>query len=462
MSYRIRAHISTPVLLALGLCCLLGRMSQAEDSLTRRPNIIFLLTDDQRFDAAGALGNPILETPHLDRLAREGTVFTNAFCTTSICAISRASFITGQYARRHGIVDFATPLSDEAFDQSFPAVLRQAGYRVAFVGKWGLGNPLPKDRYDNWYGYPGQGHYFSPDETRHLTDIQADDALEFLQSCTADQPFCLQVSFKAPHCDEHSVAAFTPSHRHLELYESTTMPLPATAAPEFFTSLPEFLQSSEARTRWVARMETPELFQKTVKDYYRLISGVDEALGAIRQTLADKGLADNTVILFTSDNGFYLGEYQLSGKWFIHEESIRIPLIIHDPRVDPALHGGRRDEMALNIDVAPTIVDLADEPVPNAMQGESLLPLVRGEHPTWRDAWFYEHLFRHHAIPRSEGVRTTQWKYVRYLDQEPAYEGLYNVEQDPHDRHNLVEDADHTEVHRQMIALWERMREELQ
>lgn len=425
-----------------------------------RPNLLFLLTDDQRWDTLGAMGNRWIRTPHLDALAARGTLFTNAFCTTSICAISRASILTGQYERRHGIADFATMLSDKQWGESFPALLKRHGYRLGFIGKWGVGNKdLPAAKYDYWRGFPGQGRYFTPGDDEHLTDKQTRQALEFLDGCSPGEPFCLQVSFKAAHCQDGEPwqTQFPPARRHAPLYADVTFPLPPTANEAHFLRLPECLQRSEARNRWRVRFADADMYQYTVRNYYRLITGVDEAVGAMLRKLHERGLAEQTIIVFTSDNGFYLGEHGLAGKWFMHEESIRLPLLVVDPRLPEAHHGQRRDEMVLNIDVMPTLLDYAGVPVPRGVQGVSLRPLVQGDKPSWRDAFLYEHRFRHRAIPASEGVRTTRWKYCRYYDGEQVIEQLFDLATDPHEQRDLAGDPQHAATLEQLRLRWQEL-----
>ena len=223
----------------------------ADAKPAKRPNIIFILTDDHRFDALGAMGNSIIRTPHLDALAHDGVLFTNMFCTTSICAISRANFITGQWERRHGIDDFNTPLSREQFASCFAGVLHRGGYRTGMVGKWGLGNPLPAEEYNYFKGYPGQGSYFPPGKSgvagEHLTDKLGAQALEFLDGCTPDKPFLLQLYTKAPHVQDAETAwPFQPDPRYNSLYADVTIPKPPTATEAYFNALPPFLQNSEA------------------------------------------------------------------------------------------------------------------------------------------------------------------------------------------------------------------------
>ncbi|MCX6621081.1 MAG: sulfatase-like hydrolase/transferase, partial [Acidobacteria bacterium] len=219
-----------------------------------------------------------------------------------------------------------------------------------------------------------------------------------------------------------------------DLYKDATIPVPKTAGPGYFDALPDFLKGSEARVRWGWRFTTPESYQEMVKGYYRLISGVDDAVGSIVAALEKLGMRENTVVIFTSDNGYYLGEHGLADKWFMHEESIRTPLVISDPRAA----AGRRDEMSLNIDLAPTMLSLAGVERVASMQGRDLMPFVGGQKPPWRKDWFYSHHFRHERIPRSEGIRSERWAYMRYLDSKPLYEELYDLRTDALEEHNLA------------------------
>ena len=434
----------------------------AEPAAVRRPNVIFLLVDDLRWDALGCTGNKVVHSPNIDALAADGVRFTNMFCTTSICATSRATFLTGQWARRHGIHSFGRPLSDKQFAETFPATVRKIGYRTAFVGKWGLGK-MPKHEYDYFDGFTGQGRYFErsdKDLKNHMPARMETKTLKFLESCDPDRPFCLQVSFKATHCQDGDPWPFQPDQRYNKLYNDVTIVPARTATEEHFRRLPGFLQTSESRVRWKIRFANPKMFQKSVKDYYRLVSGVDRVVGSIRALLRRKGLADNTVIIFTGDHGFFLGEHGLAGKWFMHEESIRIPLVIYDPRLPESQRGKTVDRIVLSTDIAPTIVELAGRRAPDAMQGASLRPLLAGEAvKSWRREFFYEHLFRHRRIPQTEGVRTDKWKYVRYVDQRPVYEELFDVRSDPGDERNLAGDRKHATTLADMRARWRRLRE---
>lgn len=443
----MRAGMAGAAAAALG-----ARVHAAKDATTKRPNVIMLLADDHRWDALSCMGTPVIKTPELDRLAGDGVLFENCFVTTSICMSSRATVFTGLYTRCHGITSFRLPLPEDLYAQTYPARLRGAGYRTGFVGKWGLGGPLPKDRFDYFKGFSGQGKYFQERDGKqvHLTSIMGDQAEEFLGGCTGDEPFCLSVSFKAPHVQDGDPRQYLYDPRFEKLYADDTVPTPKTATPEHFKALPEFLQTSEARRRWEIRFPTPEKYQTSVKGYYRLINGVDEVVGRIRAALEKQGLADNTVILYAGDNGMYLGEHGLAGKWFMHEESIRVPLIVYDPRVPEKRKGARRDEMVLLNDVAPTILDFAGLDASPRVQGKSLTPLVKGKHPRWRKEWFYDHQFEHQRIAKNEGLRTERWKYARYSVDESPYEELYDLKNDPYEETNLANDPKHAKTFARM------------
>jgi arylsulfatase A-like enzyme len=413
----------------------------------QRPNIIFLLTDDQRYDTMGCAGNAIIKTPNIDQLAKDGVRFKNHCVTTAICMSSRASIFTGLYSRCHEINSFAVPLSEERFKKIYPVLLREAGYKTGFIGKWGLGGDLPKDSFDYFEGFPGQGKYMHEIDGKpvHLTSIMGNQALSFLDGCSGDQPFCLSVSFKAPHVQDNDPRQFIFDPNLDWVNENDTIPPAPKSEDKYFQSLPEFIQNSEARRRWELRFPTNEKYQESVKGYYRLITGADKVVGKIRRKLKEKGLDKNTIIIFTSDHGFYLGEYGLAGKWFPHEESIRAPLIIMDPRMDAQKRGEVRHGITLNIDMAPTMLAMAGIKPPDDMQGLNLAPLLDGESIPWRKEFFYEHMFEHPTIAKSEGVRTERWKYFKYLDVEPFTEEMYDLYTDPMETNNLAENPNYTD-----------------
>jgi len=428
--------------------------SRSAPEPTYRPNLIVLLTDDQRWDAVGCMGNPIVKTPEMDRLAREGTLFTKSFVTSAVCAASRASIFTGQYERTHGCNFNKGPLSRRHLQRSYPMLLRETGYETAFVGKYGVGDAGEREIeadevFDAYYGFYGQGKYFpNGEDGQHLTQLMLEDAEDFFDKRDAGRPFCLSISFKAPHSGV-GYLELTPDPALRDLYEDVQIPLPDTAKAAYFEALPEFLQKSNARYNyWELRYSTPEKYQEIMRDYYRLITGVDVVLGRLRASLEKRGLADNTVIVFLSDNGEMTGDYMLGGKELLYDASIRVPMIVYDPRAPERARGQHCGRLALNIDVAPTLLDYAGIQAPDCMQGRSLVPLVRGETPTWRESFFCENDFcvESQYYPRIEGVRTERWKYVRYPEIEPVYEQLFDLDADPQEVNDLARDERGTGV----------------
>ncbi|MGZ8939826.1 MAG: sulfatase family protein [Limisphaerales bacterium] len=453
------------IIIAVGQMVALGADGE------QRPNILFVLTDDQRFDSLRCMGNALIRTPHIDRLATNGVIFRNHFVTTPICSVSRASIFTGQYLRRHRIGDFATPLSKEQWVSSYPALLRAAGYRTGFIGKFGVGNAKSiaerKSDFDYWRGLPGQaGEWFiDPKDPKgqHATARFGDEALEFIEGCSNATPFCLSISFNAPHARDGKPREFRPDGRDEELYVDEVIPVPATATENHFRALPEFVQKSEARRRWEKRFATEEMFQRTMRDYYRLVTGIDREVGRILERLAARGFDKNTVVIFTSDNGWFAGERGLADKWFIYEESIRVPLIIFDPRRSAAERGRVVEAMTLNLDFAPTMLSMAGVKVPEGMQGRSLEPLLAGQDVRdWRKAFYFEHHFRPDIIPPSEGVRTEERAYVRWLAPNPELEEMYDLRRDPRQESNVVSDASAAVVLEELREETRRLRAQAQ
>ncbi len=436
---------------------------------TQRPNFIFILTDDQRYDSLGCMGNALIKTPNLDRLAKNGVLFTNHFVTTPICSVSRASIFLGQHLKRHRIGDFATPFNREQWAESYPARLRAAGYRTGFIGKFGVGSPeaiaAMKEDFDYWNGLPGQaGQWFIDPKNpngRHTTARFGDRSLDFLNGCSNAQPFCLSISFNAPHARDRQKREFEPDRRDEELYADVEIPRPVTATEEQFGKLPEFVQKSEARKRWEKRFATPEMFQSTMKDYFRLVTGIDREVGRIMARLAECGLDKNTVIIFTSDNGWFAGERGLADKWFIYEESIRVPLIVYDPRRPEGERGRVVSAMTLNIDFAPTMLAMAGVSVPDGMQGRSLESLLEGRTVAdWRKAFYFEHQYLPASIPPSEGVRTEGWAYAKWLAPNPESEVLFDLRNDPMEERNIAGEARAGEALRTLTEQTERLRAE--
>ena len=453
-------------LIILMLCCISCVQEKKKNPASDKPNIIFLLTDDQRWDALGAMGNELIRTPNLDKLARQGVMFRNGYVTTSICCVSRASILTGQYASRHKIEDFGTSLAPEALEKTYPLLLQKNGYHIGFAGKYGVGNPenQPKDRYDFWAGSNRhQPRYELTDEQGnylHYTDKLGQDIQRFLQQYGDKGPFCLSVSFKAPHVQDGDPRQFVVNPRYEDYYKDTTIPLPETADPMYWNSFPDFFRTDEniARERWKLRFATPEMYQESLRNYYRLIAGVDDVVKNMMETLQEKGLADNTVIIFTGDNGFYLGEHGLAGKWYGHEPSIRVPLFIHDPRQDKTRRGKSSTHIALNIDIAPTILSLAGINIPAEMQGIDLMHLAAGKIPPRQD-FFYEHTYLGSPrIPMVKGVVTTGLKYMIYPEHD--YEELFDIANDPLETTNQANNPVYAPRLQELRARYEVLKQE--
>jgi arylsulfatase A-like enzyme len=413
------------------------------------PNFLFIVTDDQRYDMLGVV-NPVLHTPNMDRLAGEGVRFENAFVTTPICAASRASLLTGMVERSHQYTFGTPPLSKDLTDRSYARVLREAGYHTGFVGKFGVNTePGAVDSMFHAFVPLRPAPYIKTLEdgsTRHLTDITADESISYLRSSRGPGPFALTVSFNAPHADDGDERQFIWPQAMDSLYADLSIPSPPLSDPAFFEALPEFQrEASLNRIRWFWRFDTPDKAANMTRGHLRMISGVDAAIGRIRDELESLGLADNTIIVLMGDNGYFLGERGYAGKWTPHELSIRVPLIVYDPV--EGLRGATPSAPVLNIDIAPTLLDLAGIDAPQGMQGQSLAPLLKGTTPAeWREDFFVEHLFNHPDIPKHEGVRGERFKFARYFEQDPVYEELYDLLEDPVEAHNLAPDPAYASV----------------
>mgnify|MGYP001043035235 CR=1 FL=1 len=453
------------LVLLLALLFISCSAQERQASTVERPNLLFIITDDQRFDMMGVV-NPMLETPHMDRLAMEGVRFENAFVTTPICAASRASLLTGLVERTHQFTFATPPLADRFIEKSYPVLLREAGYRTGHIGKFGVRTEDGAtdgmfDVYETFRAAP----YLREQEDgsiRHVTDITTDRAIEFLRSTDHASPFALTLSFNAPHADDSDERQFIWPEAMNELYSNTVIPDPPLSEPEFFDALPEFLkEASLNRVRWYWRFDTPEKRQQMTKGHLRMISGVDAAIGRVMEELESLELADNTVIILMGDNGYFLGERGYAGKWLPYELSIRVPLVVFDPRVGVQQRGSIPTQSALNVDIAPTLLDMAGVEIPTSMQGESLVPILAGASPAdWRTDFFVEHLFDHPEIPKHEGVRGERYKYARYFEQTPVYEELYDLFEDPMETVNLVDDADFLEILDQLRARTDELQTE--
>ncbi|MBL7645400.1 MAG: sulfatase-like hydrolase/transferase [Candidatus Hydrogenedentes bacterium] len=413
-------------------------------------NVVVIVGDDHRADALGCAGHPFLQTPNLDRLAAEGVRFTNACVTTAICCTSRASIFTGMHATRHRVIDFATPFRPEHQKASYPEQFRAAGRRTGCFGKHGVnGYGAAEGAFDVVQAPAHGGLYFPKDDpdARHADDLHTEAAERFIEAeVAAGRSFCVSLGFQSPHALDYAEKPYQPAREFQSLYADLTMPDLAATAEGGFEVLPPFLRDSEGVRRFKHNFGGAERYQESVKNYYRMITGIDAYIGRLRETLARCGAADNTAIVYLGDNGYFLGERGLEGKWYAYERSIRVPMIVFNPRADGARRGVTVEHLVNELDVSPTILDLAGIAIPEGVQGQSLRPLMEGQSVEWRKDCLYHHHFKHPHIPRSEGVLSREWKYIRWIDGDPGAEELYDLRVDPWERNNLAGIAEHAET----------------
>ncbi|WP_414660329.1 sulfatase family protein [Horticoccus sp. 23ND18S-11] len=431
---------SRPFLTALVafLAVLALRATGAE---TKPLNIVVLYADDWRHDTLGAAGNPVVKTPHLDRLATEGVRFTHNCVTTSICGVSRATLLTGQWMSRHGNPAFA--MFKTPWAETYPGLLRANGYFVGHVGKWHNGT-FPAERYDFGAGTitPMKHWLKQPDGTEiHVTQKNENDAMAFLRARPKEQPFCLTLAFVATHAEDQNPLQFLPQPASLPLYRDVTIPVPRTATDEFFKRLPPFIanEKNEGRVRWHWRFDSPEKYQTMMKNYYRLATEVDTVCGRVLEELRRQGVLENTLVIFTGDNGYFHAEHGLADKWYPYEESIRTPLIVRDPRLPADRRGRTDDAFTLNVDLAPTFLAAAGIKAPPRMQGRDLSPLyLAARKPDWRTEFFYEHATIRSIdfIPSSKALVRKDVKYLYWPDFK--HEELFDLKADPEETENLA------------------------
>ena len=402
-------------------------------------NIVVLYADDWRHDTLGAAGHPVVKTPHLDRLAKEGMRFTHNCVTTAICGVSRATLLTGQWMSRHGNPAFA--MFTTPWAETYPGLLRRNGYHVGHIGKWHNGT-FPQDKFDFGRAYSGTHWIREADGTKiHVTQKNENDALEFLRTRPTDKPFVLTLAFFATHAEDQNPLQFLPQPASMELYKDTVIPVPKTSSDEDFKRLPPFIanEQNEGRVRYHWRFDTPEKYQTMMKNYYRLATEVDATCGRVLATLRQQGLLESTLVIFTADNGYFHAEHGLADKWYPYEESIRTPLIVRDPRMPAALRGQTNDDFTLNVDLAPTFLAAAGIAAPARMQGRDLSALYLASNaPAWRTEFFYEHatIKNIHFIPSSEALVRKEVKYLYWPDFQ--HEELFDLTADRAETHNLA------------------------
>ncbi|MDO8682027.1 MAG: sulfatase [Armatimonadota bacterium] len=416
-----------------------------------RPNFVFILTDDQRFDAMSCAGHPFLHTPNIDRLANEGARFTNAFVTTALCSPSRASFLTGRYVHSHGIVGNGNPTVE--LPVTFPQVLQNAGYDTAYVGKWHMGNQEgPRPGFNRWVSFKGQGVYWNPTlnvdgekvmSNGYMTDLLSGYAVDWLKQ-SRKSPFCLYLAHKAVH------SPLEPAHRHRDLFSDVAIPHPKTMHDDL-KGKPEWIKPYQKSAHGLRE----DRYEQFIRNYNRLLVAVDESVGQVLTTLSNMGTLDNTIVVFTSDNGYFQGEHGMIDKRAMYEESIRIPLLMRYPKM--VRPGALINQMVLNIDVCPTFCDIAGEKAPDGVQGKSLKPLLKGKPSGWRSDFLYEY-FREggFAVPDIRGVRTERWKYIEYPNITDTSE-LYDLKNDSIEMRNLIDDPKSAKTLADMRARLQRL-----
>jgi len=440
-----------------------------------RPNILFFLVDDQRNDVLSCAGHPIVKTPTIDLLAESGFRFTNTFVSTSICAASRASILTSLYENSHNYTFGKPPLKMKYIQNSYPYLLKKSGYHTGFIGKFGVEieaqDSMPSEMFDYYRPSPKSVPYFEelPDGSRkHSAEIKGDQAVEYINMQNADRPFCLSISFNAVHAVDGNLIPGNEGHYPYpeavaHLYGNIDMPEPFLSDPEIFKNHPDFMKKSLNRERYFWRWDTEEKYQVNMRAYLRMVSGVDRVIERVLVSLKDKGLDKNTVIIYSADNGYYMGNRGFAGKWTHYEESLRVPLIIFDPRLPEEKTGKLMDQMALNIDIPATILDLAGISIPSLYQGESLrLMIENGEIRTWREDFLIEHRMDHSQIPKYVGVRGERYVYANYYEQSPPYEYLHDLETDPHELKNLAYHPDYKDVLQEMRRRCQSLQERWQ
>lgn len=438
------------LLLLLPLLLLSFRLMAEE-----QPNIVFFFADDQTISTLGCYGNEVVQTPHIDRLAEEGTLFQNAFVSHSICWVSRTTILTGLTGRGYrtpGNPELARP---DAVNTLYSDILREHGYRTGYFGKWHAKMPKGYKREDHFDEFEaiGRNPFYKemPDGSlRHETELIVDRGIEFIQNQPKGQPFALNMWFNACHAedgDRRPGIGHFPWPRAVDgMYEDITIAPPRLDDPDIFDRLPDFLKTTINRERFFWRWNTPEKYQTNIRAYYRMVSGIDGAIGRFIEALEETGLAENTIIVYSADNGYYMGNRGLAGKWSHYEESLRVPLIVYDPRVGANQRGKRSEDIALNLDLPSTFLEWAGADIPSRYQGSSLKPIVEGKTPSdWRKESFHEHFAVRQRIPAFEGLRNERYKYVRYIDDKNE-EFLHDLEKDPDELVNFASDPAYANI----------------
>ncbi|GAA4438545.1 sulfatase [Pontibacter saemangeumensis] len=473
-------HTSRLLVSLLILALVFPRVLQAQQQKAQQPmNVIYILSDDHRYDFMGFMGKvPGLQTPNMDRMAKEGAHLQNAFVTTSLCSPSRASILTGQYAHTHEIVDNSAPLPEGL--TFFPQYLQEQGYQTGFFGKWHMGNTddKPQPGFNQWVSFKGQGVYYSPTfningkevkqpEGSYTTDLLTDYTLEWLSKRDKNKPFFAYLSHKGVHSE------FMPARRHEDKYKDIKVISPpsmyltatdssrrwgvvqAPKGPVNVRDIPKWVKAQRNSWHGVDGMYDGAIaFDDFYRQYLETLLSVDESIGRVLDWLKKEELDKNTMVIYMGDNGFQFGELGLIDKRDMYEASIRVPLLARAPGLIKP--GTKVQQMVMNVDIAPTVMELAGLEKPPHMQGNSFLPLLKGEQPPWRDRMYYEYYWEW-AFPQTPtifGVRTDQYKYI-YNHGVWDINELYDIQKDPQEMNNLIRNPAYEKVAMELKAdMW--------
>ncbi len=451
-------------------------------SESKRPNILYIMSDDHAAHAMSCYGSRINETPNLDRIAEDGVRLDNCFCTNSICTPSRASILTGKYSHLNGVLTLNHRMDGR--QMTFPKLLQQEGYQTAIFGKWHLGHGGIHDPtgFDYWNVLPGQGLYHNPvmhdmGEEKvfegYVTDLITDFSLDWLERRDRDRPFCLLTHHKAPH------RRWEPDDKHADMYEDIDIPVPETFDDDYSNRshaaaiakmrIDRDLDEKDLKIPPPPGLSGQELkkwkYQRFIKDYLRCIASVDDNVGRMLDYLDEQGLTENTVVIYTSDQGFFLGDHNWFDKRFMYEESLRMPFVVrYPPEIKP---GTTNDDIILNTDFAATFLDYAGIETPREMQSYSFRGNLRGETPDdWRTAMYYRyfmHLQGGHYVTAHYGVRTKRYKLIFYYEEEPGPQEweLFDLEEDPQEMRSVYEEPEYADVVEELKAELARLRSEV-
>ncbi len=437
-----------------------------------RPNILFIMTDDHAAHAISAYGSKVNKTPNIDRIGKEGMRFSNCFVVNSICTPSRAAILTGKYSHINGVPVFNRFNGDQ---WTVAKDLQKAGYHTGMVGKWHLQSD--PTGFDYWNILPGQGKYHDPDFIEmgerkklkgYVTDITTDISMEFLDKRPKDKPFFLMYHQKAPH------RPWQPDEKHRKQFENVTIPEPKTfhddyknrssAAAEAEMRIDKHLNKTDVKMDPPAGLNAKELkswhYQRYIKDYLACVASVDDNIGRMLDYLEKSGLSKNTIVIYTSDQGFFLGDHNWYDKRFMYEECLRMPFLIRYPEKIKA--GKVNDAMILNVDFAPTFLEYAGLSAPKEVQGRSIVPLLRGEKPKdWRTSMYYRyyHYPADHKVQPHYGVRNERYKLI-FFNRINEWE-LFDLKKDPNEMKSVYGDPKYADVQKEMLAELKRLRTEL-